>query len=48
MRVALAKWLNIESAKQADKFVFCVDQTHQHWLSKYLKAAARRDTAMPK
>ena len=31
-----AKQLNIASAGQAEKFVFCVDHTHKQWLPKYL------------
>ena len=34
----LAKLLNVASAQQAEKFVFCVEDAHRRWLSKYLAA----------
>ena len=34
----LAKRLNVASAQQAEKYVFCADKTHTHWLSNYLAA----------
>ena len=32
----LARELNVASAKQAERFVFCVDDAHERWLGKYL------------
>lgn len=33
----LSKRLNVDSAKQAERFVFCADQSHERWLSKHLQ-----------
>lgn len=33
------KAVNTSSAVQAERYVFCVDETHERWLGKYLKEA---------
>jgi hypothetical protein len=36
-----SKKTNVSSAHQAERFVFCVDKSHEHWIGKYLCASAR-------
>ena len=33
-----AKRTNVSSACQAERFVFCVDKSHEHWIGRYLNA----------
>ena len=37
----LAKSLNVSSAGQAQKYVFCVDHSHTRWLGKHLSSASK-------
>jgi hypothetical protein len=36
-----AKLTNISSANQAERYVFCVDSSHERWLGKYLSGARK-------
>lgn len=36
-----AKLTNVSSANQAERFVFSIDTSHERWLGKYLRPAAR-------
>lgn len=36
------KAVNVSSAAQAERFVFCVDQSHERWLKKHLRQNTRR------
>jgi uncharacterized protein DUF4238 len=33
----LVRYINVASARQAERFVFCVDTVHEWWLPKYLR-----------
>ena len=37
----IARKLNVVSAEQAERFVFCVDDAHERWLGKYLSEIER-------
>ena len=37
----IARKLNVVSAEQAERFVFCVDDAHERWLGKYLSRKPR-------
>ena len=39
--VRFAKKTNVSSACQAERFVFCVDTSHEHWIGRYLCVPAK-------
>jgi hypothetical protein len=40
-----AKQANADSANQAERFVFCVDRSHEGWVGKRLRSRANQDAS---